>query len=242
MKSLKRENKMLRTTSLFMGAYLIVLLPFLVFSESAFIQKKETQTFQLRYRDLSEVTSKIKPLLSNHGSILIKPHDNQIIIEDFSKNIKAVAKLIKAVDIAPRKIRLNIYFIKASKDSDEKNISIELKEMAAKLGDFLHFNNYQLLDKHQIIAEEGKTSSIQLSGLYIISFYTQVQFDAAEIIKLKNFRLYKREQLADGRYELKKLLVTSINLIDETPSIIGVSSSEKSNKALIMALTPFIEK
>jgi hypothetical protein len=242
MKSLMRESKMLKAASFFVVAYLIIVVPFLIFAESSFIQTKETKTFQLKYRDLSEVTSKIKPLLSQHGSILIKSHDTQITVEDFPDNIKAVAKLIKEIDIPPRKIDLDIYFIKASKESKEKGSSMELKDMAAKFADYLHYNNYQLIDKHRVIAEEGETSAIQLGDLYIISFYTEVQIETAEIIKLKNFRLFKREQLADGRFQLKKLLVTSINLVDKTPTIIGVSASEESNEALIMALTPYIKE
>ena len=233
---------MKRKIHIILFASFIIVLPFLFSAVTLNEQEKESRAFQLQYRDLSEITSKIKPLLSVQGTILIKPGENQIVIQDFPKNIQAIAKLIQQMDTPPAAIDLDFYFIQASRDSGKREMTYELREIAAKLGNFLNFDHYQLIDKHRIKAKEGETTTISLGEEYIVSFYAELQFDNREVIKLKHFRLFKRERLSRDKYRLKKLLVTSINLIDEIPSIIGASSSEKSDKALLMMLTAYIEK
>lgn len=232
-----------KSNTFIIGAFLIItMLTLILFFNSLDAQERITGTFQLHYRELSEVTSKIKPLLSPQGSILIKPQARQIVIDDFAENIQAIAKLIKQLDIPPREINLYIYFIRAAKNRGKRSTSYELREIASKLGGFLNYDDYQLIASHIIKAKEGDITTLQLGEEYIVSFFTQIPSGANEVIKLKNFRLFKREKMANGRYRLKKLLVAAINLIDSSPTIIGASSSEESDHALIMALTAFIGK
>ena len=221
------------------AAILIILLPLLL-SIGLDREKSKSRTFNLQHRELSEITGKIKPLLSPQGTILIRPQARQIVVNDWARNLDAIAKLIEQLDIPPREINLDIYFIDASRGAGKEKISFRIKEMAARLGSFLNYDHYQLIDSHRIKAKEGDTITISLGEQYIISFYTQLTDGAEGVIKLKNFRLFKRKRLATGRYRLKKLLVAAVNLIDGCPSIIGASSSEESNRALIMALTASI--
>jgi len=235
------QNDMRRSYSFILWTFLIIL-SFLLFANTSDIQQKKTATFQLQYRELGEVTGKVKSLLSSEGSILIKPQNRQIVIDDFVENIEAIAQLIKQLDIPLKEVNLDIYFIHASKGSGKKKVSDELQEMAAKLSGFLSYDYYQLIDKHRVKVKEGDTTTLQLGEIYIVNFYIQIPPGTDGVIKLKNFRLFKKEKLANGRYRLRKLLVTAINLINGSPSIIGASSSEESNEALIMALTAFVEE
>ncbi|MDH5405367.1 MAG: hypothetical protein OEX80_02390 [Candidatus Aminicenantes bacterium] len=205
-------------------------------------QKLKEKTFTLRFRDLNEATLKIRPFVSNQGSILIRPQQKQLVVKDLPYNLDKIEQVIRAFDFPPKRLIIAIHFIEASKVSQPGKVSVELEEVANRLSGVLNFNHYELVDRVIMRAVEGENFRHQAGNRYFMSFYGEFIDDGPGVIKLRNFTLFKSELLPNGKYRYKKLFSSALNLINQQTIVVGASKSELSNRALLMVITAKVQR
>ena len=227
---------------------LLTLIIILCFTATSFCyqgtsdQELKEKTFTLKFRDLNEATLKIRPFVSNQGSILIRPQQKQLVVKDFPYNLEKIGQVIRAFDLPPKRLIIAIHFIEASKVPQPGKVSVELEEVANRLSGVLNFNHYELVDRVIMRAVEGENFRHQAGNRYFMSFYGEFIDDGPGVIKLRNFTLFKSELLPNGKYRYKKLFSSALNLINQQTIVVGASKSELSDRALLMVITAKVQR
>jgi general secretion pathway protein D len=86
-----------------------------------------TQIIPVEYVPVTEVSSVLKPMLSQFGSIIPNPRNNLLIINDIASNIKRLLNVLKEIDVdAFQNTRMAFFQLKYS---DVKTLSTELAEI-----------------------------------------------------------------------------------------------------------------
>ena len=196
----------------------------------------------MKFRDLNEATLKIRPFVSNQGSILIRPQQKQLVVKDLPYNLEKIGQVIRAFDLPPKRLIIAIHFIEASKVPQPGKVSVELEEVANRLSGVLNFNHYELVDRVIMRAVEGENFRHQAGNRYFMSFYGEFIDDGPGVIKLRNFTLFKSELLPNGKYRYKKLFSSALNLINQQTIVVGASKSELSDRALLMVITAKVQR
>lgn len=89
----------------------------------------------INYADAADFEAKVKPLLSQRGSVTLDKRNNSLIINDLKENIEEVKKLITKLDTPPQQVIIEARVVEASSDFS--------KEMGIQWGAkfFKDFNN-----------------------------------------------------------------------------------------------------
>lgn len=70
----------------------------------------------INYADAADFESKVKPLLSQRGSVTLDKRNNSLIINDLKENIDEVKKLIAKLDTPPQQVIIEARVVEASSD------------------------------------------------------------------------------------------------------------------------------
>ncbi len=64
----------------------------------------ETRSFSLRYSKVQDLEPKIKPLISETGSLQVDPRSNRAVVIDTKRKVDQIAKVIESFDVQPSQV------------------------------------------------------------------------------------------------------------------------------------------
>jgi type II secretory pathway component GspD/PulD (secretin) len=104
----------------------IILLCLLVFVFSGIIYAENTvvKVFTIKNRFAEDLESSVQMILSPEGRLVTDKNTNSLIINDYPKNINAVADLLKEQDKLPQQVRIKINYVD---DTDLKEAGIPVR-------------------------------------------------------------------------------------------------------------------
>ena len=228
-------------------AKLIFLLMVLLFALSAIgtgISAEDqllTKAFVVKFREVDEVASLVKPLLSDQGAVTLQPRLHTVIVQDFDRNLRQIESAIASFDVPPPSAEIAIKLVRATKETDPLPVTEEVKNMA-RIGDVLRFNQYKLLDTGSIQCQEGQSTELSLAKDYRISFVPDVIQEGNGVIRLKNFQLKRHVNDQRSKDPFVNLISVTVNLRNGETLVLGASRFEDSDQALLVILLGKVKK
>src|SRR3989338_7305588 len=84
----------------------------------------KTETFRLKYASAKDLTTKIKDLLTNRGSVLSDERTNSLVVRERPANIENVRKFLQGIDIRDAQVLIEAKIREATRDFS-RNVGIQ---------------------------------------------------------------------------------------------------------------------
>lgn len=219
---------MRKTLTAFLMAVVISAVPLL--AEDAGRDGLSVHSFKLRHKAPERAAAIIEPLMSSDGTVSIQPSTRTLVVSDRGENMKSIVTALERFDSPPQQFSLVIKLVAASRASNAAPVAADLKEVAAKLGGVLRFNNFEKLGELRVAAREGSpVVGQELSPAYRADFRIGEYDPASDTIKVEEFQL-----LRGGEGQLSPVLKTTLNLKIGQTVVLGASRDAQSQKALMI--------
>lgn len=187
-------------------------------------------SFRLQHKATERAASVIEPLMSADGTVSIQPSTRTLVVTDRPENIKAIRAALDRYDAPPQPFVLTLKLVSASRSSAPSPVAPDLREVAAKLGGVLRFNNFEKLGELRVSAREGSPIIGQtLAPDYRADFVLGEWDPASDTIRVESFDLRR-----GSNGQLDPVLKTTLNLKVGQTVVLGASRDPNSQKALML--------
>jgi len=201
-----------------------------------------SRTFTLEHAEVTEVSAAVQPLLSEAGSMTLRPKQSTIVVQDQPEVIDRVTALIEELDHLPGSYSVRFDLLEGGKPkpfgtSDEVRVEERVQKM---------FNaaTFYLLGRSTIEGVSGSPALAELGSSFQVSFHAQVAeprssspWGAREPgtrLHLRQLVLERIQVEADGTVVTDELLRTNVQLSAKQTVYIGAGNSEDSKEVLVL--------
>ncbi len=223
-----------------MKKYIFALLSLLMIIEGINAEDYQRKVFKIKFKEIEDVASVIKPMISEQGTITLQPRGKTITIYDLKENIQKIERTIIEYDIPSPSIRIILKLIEAEEKKDAE-VQEKVPDFIFKMRNLFKYTEYNVKGEFLLETAEGSVSSFSMAEDYRISFKTSNVNAEKGIIQLRNFTVEKKDKMKDT-FIYRNLLTTSMNLRNGEMIIIGATPWETSPKALFIALIGEIKR
>ena len=189
------------------------------------------RTFQFKFKKAENAAAVIKPLMSEEGSMSIKPSGNSLVVTDAPENLKRIAAALADFDVEAQPFRLTMRLVSATRaKANEGRVPPELKDVASKLA-LLRYNALDNIGNAEVLGKEGELGQVDLTG-YRADFKFGEYDPASDSINLVDFKLSRLE--GD---QLSPMMKTTLNLKLGQTVIISAQKQAASQRALMIVFS-----
>jgi hypothetical protein len=206
----------------------------------------QTRHFKVEFKPLGDAAELISPLLSDQGSVILRPRLDSLIVEDRASVLLRVGQLLESFDVPPRSVEITfILFLgrdirenPAAPASSASVFSDEVNAVISALGDVTKWHSYEPLGSRAVRGEEGSRTSADLSTEYRVSFEiaTVARRAGDEIVKFDRIVLQRVGRDADGNETLDDLYATAGSLKTGMLHVAGAASGPQADRALFLTM------
>jgi hypothetical protein len=201
----------------------------------------QVYAYTFRHKDAAEALPLIRPLLTERGTIELQPGGNTLVVRDTLAALGRIQPALRAFDQPPRELRIEIMIVRAATTPHPTVGAEQLPEwLEEKLRGLLRWDYYTLLARSGLDTREDQAVTHEVGQLYGLSFRPGTLM-AGERLKLHDFRIWRMtgEDAGDrdGPGRENPLLEATLNLWLGKPKVLGLASSESSDRALMVVLT-----
>ncbi len=203
-----------------------------------------TRVFSIRHKSIDDVYLLLSPYLGPRGSIRAEPHQRTLTVTDSVATINRMTELVLAYDIPPRSVQVSVQLIMASAGGGSAEpVPPPIRGVIEKLNALnTRWNDYRLVGDARVLGTEGERSSLRVGDDYRIEFRIDQVSDDSRVIRFKPFELARREPMEEGSERYAPIMNTVLNLRDSQLFIVGASKLERSNRALFMTITAYLQQ
>jgi hypothetical protein len=188
------------------------------------------EAITLRYRSAAQAVELVHPLLSGRGTVELQPGGNTLVLRDVPRAIGRIMPLLREFDQPANLVNVRVQIVSASSEPGGSQVGPSLPAaMIGRLQSLLRYENYSLLAVTEFAVQEGLEAAYELSNEYRVGFRLGRLLEDRRI-SLEGFKISRR--LADG--EMGPLIHTNLNLNLGRPLVLGLATSESSNRALMV--------
>lgn len=221
-----------------MKRLLTIVLTLLLVTASAFAddaadagKSLSVRTFQFKFKKAENAAAVIKSLMSEEGSMSIRPAGNSLVVTDLPENLKKIAAALADFDAEAQQFRLSVRIVAASRaGANEGRVPAELRDVASKLA-LLRYNSLDNIGSAEVLGKEGELGQVDLTG-YRADFKIGEYDPASDSINLEDFKLAR---LAGD--QLTPLMKTTLNLKLGQTVIISAQKQPQSQRALMIVFS-----
>lgn len=205
------------------------------------------RAFEVRYRDLADAADLVGPLLSDDGSLTLRPRLKVLVIEDRASVLDRVAELLESFDLPPRNVEVTLILFlgtdrrkePAAPRSPDSVFSDEVRGVIDALGDFTKWVAYEPLGSGAVTGTEGDRMVARLSEEYRVtlkleSVASREGDDYARFSSVDLQRLSRDEQT--GALAVEHLYTTAAVLRAGTLTVVGAAKRPDANQALFLMM------
>jgi hypothetical protein len=185
--------------------------------------------YVFQHRAAADAVPLVRPLLSSHGSLLIKRDGKTLMVRDTVAGIARVVPMLRSLDRPVIPLDLEVMLVRAERSfvSPPQESTIP-PALARELGSILPYDVYLQVAHAELATREGEEVTYEVGAGYTLRFRLGRYQGGG--VKLYDFRVYRA-----GREE--PMVHANLFLrLDETYSL-GLSKSESSPTALMVVLT-----
>jgi len=204
------------------------------------------RAFEVHYRTVSEAAELIGELLSEDGSMTLKPRLGRIVIEDRASVLKRVAALLESYDLPPRKVEVTLSLFLGTREEDEtsdtggrRELSREVRGMVETLGDVTRWTSYEPLGSRSVSGVEGEAVVANLSGDYRVAFTVASVHERQGVdrVRFERFSLQREVSLGDGGRRVEDLYTAGMVVDAKKLTLVVAAAAPDSKRALFLALS-----
>ena len=200
------------------------------------------QTFRVEFKPLTEAAELIDPLLTEQGSVLMRPRQRRLIVEDRASVLARIGQVLESFDLPPRSVEVTVNLFlgrreesPSGKSGSSVPLSREVRGVIETLGDFTKWTAYEPLGSGSVIGVEGAPLETSLTAEYVVSFTVESVHESGAV-KFERFSLQRIEHDEDG-VEHRVDLYTAGMVVDAGDlTLLVAASGPDADRALFLAL------
>jgi hypothetical protein len=185
--------------------------------------------YSFQHRAAADAVPLVRPLLSSHGSLLIKRDGKTLVVRDTVAGLARVVPMLRSLDRPVIPLDVEVMLVRAERTlvSPPQESTIP-PALARELASILPYDVYLQVAHADLATREGEEVTYEVGAGYTLRF--RLGRYQAGGVKLYDFRVYRA-----GREQ--PMVHANLRLtLDETYSL-GLSKSESSPTALMVVLT-----
>lgn len=202
------------------------------------------RAFEVRYRDLAEAADLVTPLLSEDGSVTLRPRLKRLVVQDTEAVLGRVAALLESFDLPPKNVEITLSLFMGREQREESGgtetahgvFSKEVRGVIETLGDFTKWTAYEPLGSRSVTGVEGGRVETQLSEEYRVIFTVNAVHEAQGTVKFDSFALQRLKRDEQGRQTVDDLYKTGMVLNVGRLHVVGAASGADSKRALFLTV------
>ncbi len=205
----------------------------------------KVKAFKVQHRSLMEAAELAEAVLSDEGSLRIRPKIKTLVVEDYENVLGKVQSLIGDFDIPPRNVQLTLNLIVGTDERAEQagklapllppDVAQEVVDVVERLRKITKWSKYEVLGSRSVQGVEGGETIAQLSDDYRVVMEIDSVDEERKKVMIKRFALQKVRYAAQGqRYE--DIFVSSVLTPLDRLNQLGVASGADASKALFLTL------
>lgn len=202
------------------------------------------RAFEVRYRNLSDAADLISPLLSDEGSLTLRPRLKRLVIQDTEAVLDRVAALLSDFDLPPKNVEITLSLFLGRDQREESGgtetahgvFSKEVRGVIETLGDFTKWTAYEPLGSRSVTGVEGGRVEAHLSEEYRVIFTVNAVHESQGTVKFDSFALQRLSRDSQGREAVDELYKTGMVLNVGRLHVVGAASGADSKRALFLTV------
>jgi hypothetical protein len=187
--------------------------------------------YKLENQSAMEAMPLVYPLLSDRGTVELKPKENTLVVRDQATNVRRIVGVLESYDHPRRPVAVEIQLVRATAEVFSPTQLSRLPDpLLERLQDLLPYHSYELLAGTRLNSREGEAVRYRLSSRY------GVEFRIGTMMEGKRLRLHGF-QLSGHEKSQRALIHTNLNLHLNQTLYLGLAASESSGEALMVVIT-----
>jgi hypothetical protein len=192
--------------------------------------------YTLRYQAAGDALGLVKPLLSQHGTVELRPGENTLVLHDTIEALERILPVLLSFDHPSRPVDVDLWLVRASgpkvpvspqPPTRASNVPPELLKALAE--SVLRYEQYSMIGSSNVRGEEGEKMTFQVGGNYV------VRFRLGTMVGEQRLRLNDFEVMLDPDGGTAVPLVKSqLNLWLGRTMVLALSPGEGSGTALLV--------
>lgn len=204
------------------------------------------QAYQLQHQAAIEALALVYPLLSERGTVELKPQENTLVVRDVPAHAQRILAALQSFDRPSRPVEVELRLLRATAQpfspAPQSSSPALPAEVLQRLKDLMPYHSYHQLAATSLRSQEGEQVFYQLGGDYRFQFRVGKVSDDQRL-RLHGFRV-SRTPAAEGDApdkslapEEQTLIHINLNLLLGQTLCLGLAPSEASSEALILVIT-----
>jgi hypothetical protein len=203
------------------------------------------RAFEIHHRPLADAADLVGPLLSEEGTLTLRPRLRTLVVEDRPGVLERVASLLDSWDLPPRNAEVTLsLFLGTDRREDEasaggpaSDLSREVRGVLETLADFTKWTSYEPLGSRSVTGAEGAEVVARLSEEYRVVFVVESVHEGQGLIKFRWFTLQRvRHDDGTGAERVEDLYRTGMSLSAGRLHVVGAAADPNSQRALFLTL------
>ena len=200
-----------------------------------------SRVFTLEHISVSEASSAVQPLLSDHGSLILQPSRSRLTVQDLPQVVDRVAILVADLDSLPDSYSVQVELFEAGSEPYSTATQAQVDERLRKM---FKFASFRRLGSAVLEGELGSPAQADLGGGFQISFFAHaIEYsedtpwgspDPGDQIHLRPLILKRVRVEPDGTQEIEILLRTNVLIAPKQKVYIGAGTSEDADNGLVL--------
>ena len=189
--------------------------------------------FRFEHQRASEALATVRGMLSPSGSVSLDEASNTLSVRESPAILARISTAVRTIDHVALPVSLSVELIRAQVSSlspvpQASDLDADLLDKLRKL---FRFQYFALLSRGRIESRERESVLYEMGGDFRLSFEVGPIADGRRL-RLSAFHLVRRSNGATDR----TLVRTAVNLAAGQPLILGLTSDEASERALMLVL------
>ena len=200
-----------------------------------------SRVFTLEHISVSEASSAVQSLLSEHGSLILQPSSSRMTVQDLPQVVERVAAVVADLDSLPDGYSIEVELLEGR---PEPYSAATQAQFDLRLWKMFKFESFLRLGRAVLQGELGSPAHADLGGGFEITFLALAPEyskdtpwgspDPGDRIHLRQLILKRVTEKPDGNQVIDILLRTNVFIAPNQKVYIGASTSEDAQNGLVL--------
>jgi len=186
----------------------------------------------------------VAPLLSEDGTVTLRPRLRVLVVQDRAEILARVEALLRSFDLPPRNVEVTLSLFLGTdrltagrqRSAPGQEFSKEVRGVIETLGDVTKWIAYEPLGSRSVTGTEGSAVTAELSLEYRVVLEVESVHESGEVVKFDRVSLQRTGQDEEGTETIEDLYSAGMVLTAGRVHVVGAAREPGSNRALFLIL------
>ena len=202
------------------------------------------RAYKVHHRSLTDAAELVEPLLSEEGSLSLRPRLKTLVVEDRASVLDKVGPLLESFDLPPHAVEVTLtLFIGKDLSEGESgrlalpgDVSFEVLDVMEKIQKISKWKSYELLGSRSVSGVEGGRVTATLSDEYRIVLEIGAVDETRSKVTFKTLSVQKVIPTAAGGVRYEDVYTVAMVSPLGRLKLVGAASGPDSHQALFLSL------